>query len=324
MIYLNGIQKSVLLLFCIDTKEIIHVLKNFKKSEISILINAIISFDIQLIRYSNNIIYEYYNILKKNRMYTFNFKKYIISILENVKNLDISKKLLKNFSIKNIFLNNISLLELLGSKNIFFLIKKENFSIISSLLLYMNNKIFLSILLFFNTHDRLKILTRMINFTGLNYFGFTELNKIVIFFLYKCNCSFLEKNRIDKIINILYFFKKKNIIKYIKNINTLYPKYLYLTISKYFKFENILNFSNKNIKFIIKNNNIKNLCIILNISNNFIKKKFISNMSSIEYNYFKKYIQKNNCISFEKMYFKKNLLLENIKRYIRNGKILII
>ncbi|VFP81343.1 FliG C-terminal domain-containing protein [Buchnera aphidicola] len=323
MMHLNGIQKSALLLISMDIEDSVRVLKYFTELEIKKFIDTIISFDIKIIKYSDIVIYEFYDVLKKNKIFNFDLRTYLLKILEKTMNTDKAYKLLKDSLIKNSFLKNISDLEKLGSKNIFILIKKENLNIISSLLMYTNTNLSIRILSFFDTKTRLDILIKMINFSGLNRFGFVELNKIINFWLNTHKIFILEEERINKIINIISFFKKKNIIQLVKKINTPYINILNKIISKYFKFENIINIEDSSIKFIINNTDIDNLCIVLHNTDCAIKDKFISNMSHKKYEYFKKNFFKKKLISFETICLKKNLLLRNIKNFIKDNKIII-
>ncbi|VFP87867.1 Flagellar motor switch protein FliG [Buchnera aphidicola (Cinara piceae)] len=323
MMHLSGIQKSALLLISMDIKDSVRVLKCFSELEIKMFIDVIISFDIKIIKYFDSVIYEFYDVLKKKNIFNFDFKTYLLKMLDKTIDTDKSYKLFKNSLIKSSFLQNVSNLEKLGSKKIFILIKKENINIIAALLIYFNTQLSIQILLLFNIIKRSDILTKMINFSGLNSIGFIELNKIIHSYLNIHNNLLLEEERINKIIKIISSFRDDNIIQLVRKINTPYIDILNKIISKYFKFKNIINIEDSSIKFIINNTNIDNLCIILEYVDILIKDKFISNMSYEEYEYFKKYILKKKFISFETIYLKKNLLLKNIKKFIQDNKIII-
>ncbi|VAX76261.1 FliG C-terminal domain-containing protein [Buchnera aphidicola] len=323
MIHLNGIQKSALLLLSLDLEESVQVLKFFTELEISVFMETIVSFDANIIQFSDVVLHDFYVILKKNQIFNFDMKSHISGIVEKSIGKRKSNKLLKNSFMKSVFLHNISRLELLGSKNIFFLIQNENLNIISTLLMYINYNISAQILALFEKKKRSDILIRIMYCVDLQETVFIELNKIVHCILLDYQKSSLEECRIDKIISILLFFKKNNIIQWIKKINTSYSYILNNRIIKYFKFENIIDLTDSSIKFIINNIDINQLCIVLTHEDNIVKKKFINNMSINNLKYFKDTSFVNSQVSLEKIYLKRNLLLTKIKQYIRDGKVFI-
>ncbi|VFP84812.1 Flagellar motor switch protein FliG [Buchnera aphidicola (Cinara splendens)] len=323
MICLNGIQKSALLLISMDKKTSAAVLKNFTNSEISSFIDAILALDANVLKYTDTVLYEFYDLLKKNKIVNFDIKNHISQIIDHTLGLDLSRKLFKKSLIKNDFIHNITMLEKLGAKNIFLLIKNENLNIVTALLMHMNKKLTTDILSFFNTQNRLNILNHMVNFTGLHSSGFLELNKIICMFLYTQKSSLVEKERINKIIYILSYFVQDSIVQFICKINTQDKNILNKLISKYFNFNDIIYIEDSSIKYIIDNTDIDHLCVFLCNIDESVQKKFLYNMSYKKCQYFKKTMLLNKSIAYNIIYFKKKLLLKNIKRFIRNNKIII-
>ncbi|VFP85618.1 Flagellar motor switch protein FliG [Buchnera aphidicola (Cinara pseudotaxifoliae)] len=323
MIRLSGIQKSALLLISMDIKTSAKVLKGFTDSEISSFIDAILTLDASVLRYTDIVICEFYKLLKKKKIVNFNIKNHILKIIENTVGLDVSRKLFKKSLIKNDFVHNVAILETLGAKNIFLLIKNENLNIITALLIYMNKTLTTDVLSYFSTQNRLNILKCMVSFTGLKSSGFLELNKIIRVFLYTQKSSVVEKERINKIVYIISYFVQDNIIQFINKINTPYKNILNKSISKYFNFKDIVNIEDSSVKFIINNTDIDDLCIFLCHTDESVQRKFISNFSHKKYQYFKKTVLSSQSIDYNTIYFKKKLLLKNIKRFIRDDKIII-
>ncbi|VFP83515.1 FliG C-terminal domain-containing protein [Buchnera aphidicola] len=323
MIYLSGIQKSALLLISMDVQQSAAVLKCFNNSEISMFIDAMFSLNDNLIKYIDVVIDEFYDLLNKNKIINFDIKTRISQIIENTIDSDMSYKLLKKSFIKNDFLHNITMLEQLDAEDIFFFLQNENLNIISALLLHINETVSIKILSFFNETKRLDILKKMANCKKLHYLGFIELNKIIRYFLYIKRSSSLEEARINQVVNILSYFKCDDIIHFINQIKTPYINILNKIISKNFKFRDIISIDDYGIKFIINNTDLDHLCIVLNHINDSLKNKFISNMSYEKYEYFKKNNLLNQSITDDIIYLKKNLLLKNIKNFIRDNKIII-
>ncbi|VFP78028.1 Flagellar motor switch protein FliG [Buchnera aphidicola (Cinara cuneomaculata)] len=323
MIHLNGMQKSALLLIYLDIQQSASVLKFFNNSEISELVDVMISLDSEIMKYTNMVICEFCNLLKKNKVSNVDIKTRISQIIENTIDTEKSHKLLKKSFIKNDFLHNIIMLEKLGAKNIFFLIQNENLNIISALLIYVNQTLSMKILELFNKKKRLNILKKMVTFKNLRCSGFIELNKIISYFLYIQQASFLEEKRINQIVNMLSYFKYDNIIQFISQIKTPYINILNKVISKYFTFEDIIIVDDISIKCIINNIDLDSLCIVLRDVHNSLKNKFISNMSNEQRKYFKETIFLNKSITDDIIFLKKNLLLQKIKKLIRMNKIII-
>ncbi|VFP80966.1 Flagellar motor switch protein FliG [Buchnera aphidicola (Cinara kochiana kochiana)] len=320
---LNGIQKSALLLISMDIQQSAAVLKCFNNSEISVFIDAMLLLNDNFVQYIDTVIYEFYDLLKKNKIANFDIKTRISQIIENTVDSDKSYKLLKKSFIKNDFLHNITMLEQLGAENIFFFIQNENLNIISVLLLHINQILSIKILSFFNEKKRLDILKKMVNCKKIHYLGFMELNKIIRHFLYMKQSFSLEAQRINQVVNILSYFKFDDIVQFVSKIKTPHRNILNKIISKNFKFKDIINIDDHSIEFIINNTDLDHLCIVLNHIHDSLKNKFISNMSHEKYKYFKKTNLSNQSVSDNLIYLKKTLLLQNIKNFIRDDKIII-
>ncbi len=318
---LNGVQKSALLLISMDLKETISVLKNFTDLEIKLLLDTIIAFDNDIFKYSDIIVHEFYDTLRKNKIFNFDANTRILKILAKTIGEDKSHRLLKDSLLQRSFLYNISMLELLSAKDIFVLLQQENLYIVSAVLTYIKDNLSIQILALFHKNLRDDILQALGNFSGLNYSGFFELNKIISGFLYQHDFISVEEKRINKISKILFTFESNNIIQLVRKIKTSCPFLVKKVISRYFQLQHIACMSNDDVKFIINNVDICQIYILLKHMHKEVKNKFISNMSPAEYKGFQKYFLKDRKITFAKIYLQKNLLLTKIKNFIRNGKI---
>lgn len=323
MIFLNGMQKSALLLISMDVKESMRILKYFTESEIHAFIEFILSSDINFIKYSNIIIHDCCIFLKEKNLYSSEFKRYILNIFKKTIDIAAFKKLFRKSIIKKSLVHNFSLLNTLSARNIFLLVQKENLHIIAALLVYLNKKISTRILSYFDKKKRLDLCIQIKNFSSLNKMGILELNKIIYRTLFQYICCSFKEQIINKIIYFLYFLKKKKIFYFINKINLLYPHLINKIISKYFKFQDLIYIDNKSIQFIIKNIDMHQLCIVLHTTSYHIKEKFIVNMSNIEYQFFQNSVNLIKKLSIEDIYLNKNLLLTRIKHLIRDNKLVI-
>lgn len=318
---LNGIQKSALLLISIGIDEAAKTLEYFSSKEVKQLTQAILSLDIKQKYNIPEIINSFHLFVKENHFLFFDFKKNAFKLIEKGIGEKKSITVIENTLLKKSIQKKIFILEKLDIRDLFSLICKEHDQIITTLLVYFSREVSAQLLCLFSLKKQSNFLISIEHFSFLNTKSLFELNKVLSGVLKNYKDSIKITKNMKCIIGILKAFnvkKREQILYKIKHFNV---NFFYYINSILFSWNDLISLSNKDIKFIIKEGDIKILYIALKDKKNSIKNKFFENFSKIESDYFHKKNVENQTFSAIEISSSEKKLLNIIKNFIKMGKI---
>ncbi|WP_342270826.1 hypothetical protein [Buchnera aphidicola] len=176
---LNVLQKIAIFLLLLDNKKVSEILNHFDQKEIVILTEEMLKIDSKLLNNFEKILKEFLQISQIYHVYNFKNFNQVSSLLKHSLGDKKSEKILTFYQLKNIFMNKIFYLNTFDSMKIFLAIQHEPISIISIILIYLNKKLSLKIFFLFHEKKRIKIFENIQQFSGIEKFGLSMLNKIL-------------------------------------------------------------------------------------------------------------------------------------------------
>ncbi|CUR53029.1 Flagellar motor switch protein FliG [Buchnera aphidicola (Tuberolachnus salignus)] len=206
---LNVLQKIAIFLLLLDNKKVSEILNHFDQKEIVILTEEMLKIDFKLLNNFEKILKEFLQISQIYHVYNFKNFNQVSSLLKHSLGDKKSEKILTFYQLKNIFMNKIFYLNTFDSMKIFLAIQHEPISIISIILIYLNKKLSLKIFFLFHEKKRIKIFENIQQFSGIEKFGLSMLNKILDDIFKKFNVISTVDSGKKYALKFIDSFKKK-------------------------------------------------------------------------------------------------------------------
>ncbi|XBC41324.1 MAG: FliG C-terminal domain-containing protein [Buchnera aphidicola (Nurudea yanoniella)] len=317
MIILNGIEKSAILLITLGINEATKILNELSISEVQSLIKCMFNLGKIPRVIVDQVLLEFKKNFSLENSTTIVNKNYVISLSKKVLGEKNSINLFNEIENKENISRGIQKLNMIDPKNIATLLKHEHPQIISAILIYLNKNQSAAILSYLEELLSLDIIFRISQFSGLTKSGEQELIEVINYILKNYQKSTYHHDGVSVVINLLKLMtydKEQHIINGIEKSN---KKLADIIKSKLYLFENISNFDDDCIKYLIKKTTLHELSIAMHSSSELLRKKFFKNMSQTDSECLKNFFTKENSISIDDIKKAQNNLLNIIKDFLK-------
>lgn len=346
----KGLKKSAKLLILVGSKKSAKVLKLLTVSEIEKIIHLMLEIKKISFEEISKICSECKDLLKQIDNDKQELDKYIFPTLNEALDEICKTNCSSNVNTNRILLRKINILSSMKSTEIVNLLDKQHPQLIAAILIYMQRIKGAEILSLLDKKKQLEVILRIASSSKLTNLSQIEMLKVIDILLNdsnspkedniinNTNIMFGDKNststRRIKINNIntsidiaIDFLKlldnhtRNEIINDINNMNTDFSKQI---INKMFLFKDIYYLLDEDIRLLLKEIILEDLYIAIFNMNDKFKKKFMSNMSTFQLNYFNNQIINSSLnVSNEMVKKKQEYILNIVKILIKQKKISI-